>query len=129
MLKLKEASEKEAKAALIAAEKARQEVLKARNAKEAQSLPDNTYNESHWNTLSSIKEEPYKYSKTLAEKEAWKIYESQNHWKLFTINPGFVLGPPLSNRTDSESIRFGCDIVKGKFKAGIPDFTFNNPKS
>ena len=95
------------------------------NAKEALSIPDNTYNESHWNTLSSLTNEPYKYSKTLAEKEAWKIYESQNNWDLFVINPGFVLGPPLSNRTDSASIRFGVDIVKGKFKAGIPDFTFS----
>ncbi len=95
------------------------------NAKEALSIPDNTYNESHWNTLSSLTNEPYKYSKTLAEKEAWKMYESQNNWDLFVINPGFVLGPPCSNRTDSESIRFGVDIVKGKFKAGIPDFTFS----
>ena len=95
------------------------------NAKEALSIPDNTYNESHWNTLSSLSNEPYKYSKTLAEKEAWKMHEAQDHWDLFVINPGFVLGPPLSNRTDSESIRFGVDIVKGKFKAGIPDFTFS----
>ena len=50
---------------------------------------------------------------------------SQNHWKLFTINPGFILGPPLSDRTDSASMQFGVDIVKGKFKAGIPDFTFS----
>ena len=95
------------------------------NAKEALSLPDNTYNESHWNTLSSLTNEPYKYSKTLAEKEAWKMHESQNNWDLFVINPGFVLGPPLSNRTDSASIQFGVDIVSGKFKAGIPDFTFS----
>jgi len=95
------------------------------NAKEALLLPNNTYNESHWNTLSNLKNEPYKYSKTLAEKEAWKICESQNNWDLFVINPGFVLGPPQSKRTDSESIRFGVDIVKGKFKAGIPDFTFS----
>ncbi|MAX09380.1 MAG: diaminohydroxyphosphoribosylaminopyrimidine deaminase [Candidatus Marinimicrobia bacterium] len=95
------------------------------NAKEALSLPDNTYNESHWNTLSSLTNEPYKYSKTLAEKEAWKMHESQDNWDLFVINPGFVLGPPLSKRTDSASIQFGVDIVKGKFKAGIPDFTFS----
>ena len=95
------------------------------NAKEAQSIPDNTYNESHWNTLSNLKNEPYKYSKTLAEKEAWKINESQDNWTLYTINPGFVLGPPLSNRTDSASMQFGVDIVNGKFKAGIPNFTFS----
>ncbi|MGP7817107.1 NAD-dependent epimerase/dehydratase family protein [Niallia sp. 01092] len=80
--------------------------------------------EADWNVTSSLKHQPYNYSKTVAEKEAWKIANAQNSWDLVTINPGFVLGPSLAKRTDSTSISTILDILKGTYKTGVPNLTF-----
>lgn len=82
------------------------------------------FNEEHFNTTSSVSHQPYSYSKVIAEKEAWKLAEQQNNWKLVVINPSFVLGPPLSGSTDSESLNLMKDILKGKFFLGAPDLYF-----
>ncbi len=82
------------------------------------------FNESHWNTSSSVKHQPYSYSKTLAEKEAWKIYENQNQWDLVVINPSFVVGPALTKKSNSGSIEFINDLLSGKFKTGAPHIEF-----
>ncbi len=58
-------------------------------------------NEETWNTASSIKNNPYSFSKKLAEETAYEISKYQNRWDLVTINPGFILGPSLSDRIDS----------------------------
>lgn len=84
----------------------------------------NEFTEGHWNTSSSLNHQPYSYSKVLAEKEAWKIYEAQNDWKLVVINPSFVLGPSLTDNSDSESINFINDMISGKFAFGAPDLYF-----
>ena len=83
--------------------------------------PDNTFTEKIWNTSSNLKHQPYSYSKTVAEKQAWEIAEKQHRWILTTINPGFVIGPSLTKRTDSTSIDFVKSIVDGRFKMGVPD--------
>ena len=49
--------------------------------------PNGIFTEDIWNTSSSLEHQPYSYSKTLAEKEAWKINEKQNRWDLVTVNP------------------------------------------
>jgi nucleoside-diphosphate-sugar epimerase len=72
------------------------------------------FTEEHFNTSSSATHQPYSYSKVIAEKEAWKLAEAQNRWKLVVINPSFVLGPSLTGSSDSESISFMKDILKGK---------------
>ncbi len=82
------------------------------------------FTEKDWNTSSSLTHQPYSYSKTLAEREAWKIAENQDRWDLAVINPGFVMGPSLSKRTDSTSIDFMLSMVNGKFAMGVPDFYF-----
>jgi nucleoside-diphosphate-sugar epimerase len=82
------------------------------------------FTEENWNTTSNLKHQPYSYSKTLAEQEAWKISKSQEQWDLVVINPGFVLGPSLSKRKDSTSIDFMVSLLKGKFKAGVPELFF-----
>lgn len=82
------------------------------------------FTEEHWNTTSSLTHQPYSYSKVLAEKEAWKIYEAQNTWKLVVMNPSFVMGPSLAPITNSGSIDFMNDILTGKFKMGAPDLAF-----
>ena len=83
-----------------------------------------TMTEEDWNTSSSLNHQPYSYSKTVAEREAWKIAESQNRWKLVVINPAFVMGPSLSNRMDGTSVQFMHDLVGGPLKSGVPDLTF-----
>jgi nucleoside-diphosphate-sugar epimerase len=60
----------------------------------------------------------------LAEKEAWKIAANQKQWQLVTINPGFVMGPSLSNRVDSTSIDTMRSLLNGKYKSGVPELFF-----
>jgi len=78
------------------------------------------FTEVHWNFSSSVNHQPYSYSKTLAEKLAWEMEEKQNRWDLLTINPGFIMGPSLSKRTDSTSIDIMMQLASGKFKTGVP---------
>jgi nucleoside-diphosphate-sugar epimerase len=82
-------------------------------------------NESHWNTTSSAIHQPYPYSKTLAEKLAWDMAKEQNRWDLISINPGFIMGPSLSKRTDSTSIDIMIQMASGKFKTGVPSGTMH----
>ncbi|MBN2774494.1 MAG: NAD-dependent epimerase/dehydratase family protein, partial [Prolixibacteraceae bacterium] len=81
---------------------------------------DGVFTENHWNKTSSVTHQPYPYSKTLAEKEAWKMAGEQDRWDLNVINPGFILGPSLSKRTDSTSINLILQLTSGKFKTGVP---------
>ncbi|MCW3786872.1 NAD-dependent epimerase/dehydratase family protein [Plebeiibacterium sediminum] len=78
--------------------------------------------EDDWNSTSTLKHQPYSYSKTVAEREAWAIYKAQNRWKLVVINPSFVIGPGLSVITSSESHNVFRKIFNGDFKIGVPDF-------
>lgn len=91
------------------------------DAKEGQALPGNTFTDSHWNTSSTVNHRPYSFSKTVAEKTAWKLAKDQNQWDLVTVNPGFVFGPSLSKRSDSTSVNFVMDLASGKFLFGLPE--------
>lgn len=82
------------------------------------------FTEEHFNNSSSASHQPYSYSKVAAEKEAWKISEGQDQWKLVVINPSFVLGPSLTTVSDSESLNFMKDLLKGKFFMGAPSLMF-----
>ncbi|MCU4162623.1 NAD-dependent epimerase/dehydratase family protein [Carboxylicivirga caseinilyticus] len=82
------------------------------------------FTEEQFNGSSSLTHQPYSFSKVSAEKEAWKIAESQDEWKLFVINPSFVMGPSLSSLSDSESLSFMKDILSGKFAMGAPAIMF-----
>lgn len=84
-------------------------------------VPNHTFTEEHWNTTSNLKHQPYAYSKTLAEKEAWEIQKSQSRWDLVVINPSFVMGPSLSKRLDGTSVEFMKNMLKGVFRTGVPD--------
>ena len=83
------------------------------------------FTEEHWNTTSSAKHNPYNYSKVLAEKEAWKMYDAQDRWSLVVLNPGFVMGPSLTNASGSASISFIQDLLNGKQKMGVPELYFS----
>ncbi|MFW5757661.1 MAG: SDR family oxidoreductase [Bacteroidota bacterium] len=80
--------------------------------------------EENFNISSTPTHQPYSFSKIAAEKEAWKISENQNQWKLIVLNPSFVLGPSLTAASDSESMNFMKDLLKGKFFLGAPSLMF-----
>jgi len=88
---------------------------------DCQNAPGGVLTEDIWNTTSSLEYQPYSYSKTLAEKKAWEIAGKQSNWNLVTINPSFVLGPPLNVKANtSESFTILKQLGDGSFKTGAP---------
>jgi len=84
--------------------------------------PNNILTEEIWNTSSSLQHNPYSYSKTLAEAEAWKMAEAQNHWRLVVINPSLVIGPGINPNATSESFNLVRQFGDGRAKMGVPKF-------
>ena len=78
------------------------------------------FTESDWNQTSSLAHQPYSYSKTLAEKEAWKICEQQHRWDLVVINPSLVIGPGINPHGTSESFNLIRQLGDGTMKSGAP---------
>lgn len=89
--------------------------------KDIQSVPNQTLTENDWNTTSSVEYQPYPYSKTVAEKEAWKIQKKQARWDMVTINPTLVLGPGLTPNATSESFSIMKQFGDGLMKTGCPN--------
>ena len=82
--------------------------------------PDGIFTEEIWNTSSSVDHQPYSYSKTLAEREAWKIHDAQDRWDLVVINPSLVIGPGINPHGTSESFNIMKHFGDGTLKAGVP---------
>ncbi len=81
------------------------------------------FTEKDWNTMSSLDRQPYQYSKTLAEREAWDfIMAKRPQFDLVTVNPSMVIGPSLSPslNTTNQMIR---DIMNGVYP-GIMDLNW-----
>ncbi|CAM2005029.1 NAD-dependent epimerase/dehydratase family protein [Acanthopleuribacter pedis] len=89
-----------------------------------QQTPDGVFTEEIWNTSSSLAHNPYSYSKTLAEKEAWRIGDLQSQWDLVVINPTLVIGPGINPHGTSESFNIIRHIGDGTFSAGVPHWGF-----
>ncbi len=84
--------------------------------------PNGVFTEDIWNTSASLEYQPYSYSKTLAEKEAWKICDQQSRWNLVVINPSLVMGPPLNPlSTTSESFTLLKQLGDGTLRFGAPN--------
>lgn len=83
-----------------------------------------TFTEEHFNTSSSLKHQPYSFSKVQAEKKAWELANSQSDYKLVVVNPSFVMGPALIPNLQSESLKFMSDLISGKFKIGVAELYF-----
>jgi dihydroflavonol-4-reductase len=94
------------------------------DAKEMTDLGLDAFTEANWNTTSSLTHQPYAFSKVTAEKAAWEMAKAQDQWKLVVLNPGFVMGPSLTENSDSESITLMKDYLKGKFATGVPNVEF-----
>ncbi|MBN8181282.1 NAD-dependent epimerase/dehydratase family protein [Roseibium aggregatum] len=82
--------------------------------------PGGKLTEEVWNTTASLDYQPYSYSKTLAEQEAWKIARAQDRFKLVTVNPSLVIGPALNARPTSESFNIVRQMGDGTMKRGAP---------
>lgn len=87
---------------------------------DARNVPDHTFTEEHWNTRSSLDHQPYYYSKTVAEKEAWAMQAKQSRWDLVTINPGLVLGPSMTRASASTSLTTMKQLVNGTMFPAAP---------
>ena len=72
--------------------------------------PRGAFDETDWNTTSTEAHQPYSYSKTVAEREAWKLHDAQQRWRLVTINPSMVMGPALTTATASGSVGLLVDM-------------------
>lgn len=82
------------------------------------------FDESDWNTTSSVDHNPYQYSKVAAEREAWSMHGQQDRWQLTTINPGMVFGPSLTTASKSASIDTLRQMGDGRLRTGVPDLGF-----
>lgn len=91
------------------------------DAADSRNVANGIFTEEHWNTTSSVDHQPYMYSKTVAEREAWSMHSQQERWDLVAVNPGLVLGPSLSQTSNSESIKTIMQLGDGTFKLGVPD--------
>ncbi len=93
------------------------------DAQDALKVPNGIFNESHWNTTSSVDHQPYLYSKTIAEREAWKMQAEQsepNRWDLVCVNPALVVGPALTTNSISTSISTLQQFGDGTMRLGAP---------
>ncbi len=92
------------------------------DAKDCLTLPNNTATEKDWNFSSTVNHQAYSYSKTIAEKKAWKINKNQSRWDLVVINPSFVIGPGINPNGSSESFSLVRQMGDGQLKTGVPEF-------
>ncbi|WP_224483454.1 NAD-dependent epimerase/dehydratase family protein [Robertkochia aurantiaca] len=92
------------------------------DATECAKAPTGMLTEDIWNSTASLEYQPYSYSKTLAEKKAWEIYEQQSRWELVVVNPSMVMGPALNpENTTSESFKILKQMGDGTLKFGVPN--------
>ncbi|MUL84725.1 aldehyde reductase [Mycobacterium sp. CBMA247] len=93
------------------------------DARESRDVPGGAFTEEYWNTTSSVDHQPYPYSKTVAEQEAWRYQQAQERWDMVTIHPGLVLGPSLTSASDSASLSTMKQFIDGTMLAGAPALT------
>lgn len=84
---------------------------------------DSVLTEADWNEHSSLKRNPYYYSKTLAERAAWEFMdETVPGFDLVVINPYLVIGPSLSPGITPSNQLF-VDLCTGTYP-GIMNLTW-----
>jgi dihydroflavonol-4-reductase len=75
---------------------------------------DHVFTEDDWNTAAAPDNFPYFYAKTKAEQRAYAMQqEAGSRWRLCSMNPGAIWGPPTSNRKDGESVGQMLDLLSG----------------
>lgn len=83
--------------------------------------PRGVFDETVWNTTSTLDHNPYSYSKTLAEKAAWAIHDAQSRWRLVVMNPAAIMGPGIKADAGGESYGLIKQIGDGTMRMGAPD--------
>lgn len=84
---------------------------------------DRVLTENDWNEKSSLERNPYYYSKTVAEREAWRfIKEESPGFDLVVINPFLVIGPSLTPTLNTSNQLF-ADLLQGVYP-GIMSITW-----
>ena len=86
--------------------------------------PNGIFTEENWNETSTLEHRAYAFSKTVAEKEAWKIANAQERWDLVTVNPSLVIGPGINPYGTSESFSMVRQLGDGSAKIGVPRWGF-----
>lgn len=86
--------------------------------------PGGVLTEDVWNTTASLDYQPYSYSKTVAEREAWEIAGGQSRWSLVVVNPSLVMGPAIGGKPTSESFSIMTQAGKGNLRIGAPRLGF-----
>lgn len=82
------------------------------------------FTEEYWNKSSNLKHQPLAFSKTVAEREAWRICDEQDRWKMASLLPALIMGPSLTANTRSGSIDFIRRLANGTFKNGVPEMKY-----
>jgi len=72
--------------------------------------------EADWNTASSLTDNPYSYSKLVAEKAAHEWAKEHPNVRLVVMNPGFICGPINMPRADGESVQMMTTMLNGEKK-------------
>jgi len=83
---------------------------------------EKTFTDKDWNTVSTLTNNPYFYSKKLAEEAAWNLYEQhKDKIELVVVNPFYVIGPILSpninsslSRVKSYLLNDNAQVIPGK---------------
>lgn len=81
--------------------------------------PGGVLTEEVWNETASLDYQPYSYSKTLAEREAWRIADGAA-FRLVAINPCLVMGPAIGGKPTSESFSIMQRAGEGELRWGAP---------
>lgn len=87
-------------------------------------MENSTLSAKYWNKTSSVTNNPYSYSKVVAEREAWQMCDAQKRWDLVVINPGLVVGPSLSSASASGSLYMLEAMYRGENKMGTPELHY-----
>ncbi|MFE5916817.1 NAD-dependent epimerase/dehydratase family protein [Streptomyces sp. NPDC056468] len=87
-------------------------------------MDDAVLSERHFNTTSTVENNPYHYAKTVAERAAWDAEAAQGRWRMVSVNPGLILGPSVTPTSESGSLFLLEELFKGYFFYGAPDFSF-----
>jgi nucleoside-diphosphate-sugar epimerase len=78
---------------------------------------DHVLTEADWNVKSSLKRNPYYYSKVCAERAAWQFMQEQRpEFDLVVINPFMVIGPSVVPSLNTSN-RLFVDLIKGTYPA------------
>lgn len=80
-----------------------------------QPVAGKVFTEQDWNETSSLTRNPYYYSKTLAERAAWRFMDEQKPgFDLVVINPFMVIGPSLGPELNTTNEVFR-DLLTGAY--------------